>query len=203
MLSERIGVPVFVENDVNAASLGAVAITGQDDLVYLSIGTGLAAGLVLDGRLRRGVHWAAGEIGHVPVDPGGQPCQCGQRGCLETVASGSALDAAWPSSDQQPAQAIFAAAARGDERATAVRDRFADGVAGAVRVLSLAVDPRTVVLGGGVAHLGDQMVVAVSQALARQASGSPFLTSLDLAERLRVIPSDQPVAAVGAARLGR
>src|ERR671910_811353 len=88
LLADLVGVPVLVENDVNAATLGAVALSGADDVVYLSIGTGLAAGLVLEGRLRRGEHGAAGEIGHVPVDPQGVVCQCGQRGCLETIASG-------------------------------------------------------------------------------------------------------------------
>jgi len=203
LLSARVGAPVLVENDVNAATLGAVALSGENDLVYLSIGTGLAAGLALDGRLRRGGHGAAGEIGHVPVDPAGLLCGCGQRGCLETVASGSALAAAWPSGDLPPAQAIFAAAAAGDARAVAIRDRFAAGVAAAVRVLSLAVDPRTIVLGGGVAQLGDPLLEAVSEALRQQAAASPFLASLDLANRLRVVPLDHPVAAVGAALLGR
>src|SRR6478609_504655 len=196
-LAERLGVPVVVENDVNAATLGAVALSGEDDLVYLSIGTGLAAGLVLEGRLRRGVHGAAGEIGHVPVDPSGALCQCGQRGCLETVASGSALAAAWPSGDVPPAQAIFAAAQSGDPLAIDARSRFAAGVAGAIRVLCLTVDPRTVVLGGGVAQLGEQLRAAVGAALDDQAATSPFLASLDLAGRLRVVPSDYPVAAVG------
>jgi glucokinase len=203
LLGTRLGVPVVVENDVNAATLGAVALSGEDDLVYLSIGTGLAAGLVLQGRLRRGDHGAAGEIGHVPVDPSGALCQCGQRGCLETIASGSAVAAAWPSGDVPPAQALFAAAQSGDPKALAARDRFAEGVAGAVRVLSLTVDPRTVVLGGGVAQLGEQLRVAVAAALRVQAATSPFLASLDLAGRLRVVPSDYPVAAVGAALLGR
>jgi predicted NBD/HSP70 family sugar kinase len=203
LLAELIGVPVLVENDVNAATLGAVALSGADDLVYLSIGTGLAAGLVLDGRLRRGDHGAAGEVGHVPVDPSGQPCSCGQRGCLETVASGTALAAAWPSGDQPAAQALFAAAASGDPAAIAIRDRFADGVAEAIRVLSLSVDPRTIVLGGGVAQLGQPLLAAVTEALLRQAAASPFLASLDLAGRVRVIPADHPVAAVGAALLGR
>jgi glucokinase len=202
LLGDRVDVPVLVENDVNAASLGAVALSGADDLVYLSLGTGLAAGLVLDGHLRRGGHGAAGEIGHLPVDPAGLLCGCGQRGCLETVASGSALAAAWPSGDLPPAQAIFAAAAAGDARAVEVRDRFAAGVAAAVRVLSLAVDPRTIVLGGGVAQLGQPLLEAVSAALREQAATSPFLASLDLAGRLRVVPRDHPVAAVGAALLG-
>lgn len=203
LLRERLGAPVVVENDVNAATLGAVAMSGADDLVYLSIGTGLAAGLVLEGRLRRGHHGAAGEIGHVPVDPAGARCQCGQRGCLETVASGSALAAAWPSVDVPPAQALFAAAAAGVAGAVAVRDRFTAGVASAIRMLSLAVDPRTVVLGGGVAQLGELLRATVAAALRDQARTSPFLASLDLAGRLRVVPADYPVAAVGAALLGR
>ena len=203
LLAELVGVPVLVENDVNAAALGAVALSGADDLVYLSLGTGLAAGLVLDGRLRRGDHGAAGEIGHLPVDPAGRLCSCGQRGCLETVASGSALAAAWPSGDQPAAEALFAAAAAGDRAAAAVRDRFADGVAEAVRVLSLSVDPRTVVLGGGVAQLGERLLTAVTEALRRQTAHSPFLASLDLAGRVSVVPADHPVAAVGAAMLGQ
>ena len=203
LLAEIIGVHVLVENDVNAAALGAVALSGADDLVYLSIGTGLAAGLVLDGRLRRGDHGAAGEIGHVPVDPSGLLCSCGQRGCLETVASGSALEAAWPSGERPAAQVLFAAAAAGDREAAAIRDRFADGVAEAVRVLSLSVDPRTIVLGGGVAQLGEPLLTAVTEALRRQTTESPFLASLDLAGRMRVVPADHPVAAVGAALLWR
>jgi len=202
LLADRLGVPVRVENDVNVAALGATARSGVDDLVYLSIGTGLAAGLVLDGRLRRGAHGAAGEIGHVPVDPAGVRCRCGQRGCLETVASGSGLAAAWPSADVAPAQAVFAAAAAGDPRAGGVRDAFVAGVAEAVRLLALAVDPDVVVLGGGVAHLGEPLRRAVADALDTQARSSAFLTSLDLAARLRVV-GEEPVAAFGAAMLGR
>jgi len=202
-LEQRLGVPVQVENDVNVATLGAVALSGIRDLVYLSIGTGLAAGVVLDGTLRRGATGAAGEIGHVPTDPGGALCQCGQRGCLETVASGRALAVAWPSGDRPPAQSLFAAALAGDARAVEVRDRFAAGVADAVRVVCLSVDPETVVLGGGVAQLGAPLVDAVAHALRSQAAPSPFLASLDLAGRIRLVPADQPVAAIGAAMLGR
>lgn len=207
-LEQRLGVSVAVENDVNVATLGAVALSGIRDLVYLSIGTGLAAGLVLDGTLRRGATGAAGEIGHVPIDPAGALCQCGQRGCLETVASGRALAEAWHSAgsdggDDPPAQALFAAAAAGDVKAIAVRDRFAAGVADAVRTLCLSVDPATIVLGGGVAQLGAPLVSAVASALRAQAAASPFLASLDLAARIRVVPADQPVAAIGAALLGR
>jgi glucokinase len=105
-LADRTGATVVVENDLNAATWGAHVLSGADDLAYLALGTGLAAGFVLSGTLRRGVHGAAGEIGHVPVDPAGPLCSCGQRGCLELRASGSALSAAWPAQgDVPPAEA--------------------------------------------------------------------------------------------------
>jgi glucokinase len=206
-LEARIGHPVLVENDVNAAALGATALLPAGtpaDLAYLSIGTGLAAGLVLDGRLRRGVHGAAGEIGHVPVDPAGALCQCGQRGCLETIASGSAMAAAFPAAGEvHAATAVFAAASEGDGEALGVRDRFAHAVAAAVRLLCLTVDVEAVVLGGGVAQIGEPLRVAVAAALDEQAKVSAFLDSLRLADRLSVVPAEHPVAAVGAAFLGR
>jgi predicted NBD/HSP70 family sugar kinase len=202
LLADRLGTRVLVENDANAATVGAVAETGEGDLVYLAIGTGLAAGLAADGRLRRGVHGAAGEVGHLPVDATGLPCGCGQTGCLETVGSGSALRAAWPVAEGHPATALFAAAAAGDPKAIVVRDRFAAGLAAAVRVLCLTVDPAVVVLGGGVAQLGEQLRVSVAAALLDQAAQAPFLAALDLAGRLRVLPPDVPVAALGAALLG-
>jgi predicted NBD/HSP70 family sugar kinase len=203
LLSQRLGASVLVENDVNVATLGAHLLSGADDVAYVSLGTGLAAGLVLNGVLRRGAHGAAGEIGHLPVDPHGPLCSCGQRGCLELVASGRALAAAWPTTGGlPPAQALFAAAAAGDEKAIAIRDRFAAGVADAVRVVALAADPEAVVIGGGVANLGDPLLEAVRCALRQQAAGSPFLSSLDLAGRVRLVPAGMPVAALGAASLG-
>ena len=203
VLADRLGHPVMIENDVNAATLGAAEITAATDLAYVSLGTGLAAGLLLDGRLRRGHHGAAGEIGHIPVDPSGSWCTCGQRGCLETIASGSALAAAWPSDGTPPAQALFAAADAGDPAAIAARDRFAGAVACAVRLLALTVNVECVVLGGGVAQLGEPLREVVAEALREQAAASPFLAALSLSERVRVLPAGVPVAALGAALVGR
>jgi glucokinase len=201
LLVDRLGQPVALENDVNAAALGASRVLGADDLALVSIGTGLAAGTVLDGRLRRGLRAAAGEIGHVPVDPRGRRCECGQLGCLETIASGSAVSRAWPSEDEPSAVALFAAADAGDPRAVDVRRDLADGIAAAVRMLCLSVDVERVVLGGGVSQLGEPLAVAVRDALHRQASGSAFLGALDLASRVTVVPAGVPVAAIGAALL--
>ena len=203
LLAERLGVAVVLENDVNVAALAARALAGADDVVYLSVGTGLAAGLVIDGRLRRGEHGAAGEIGHVPVDPAGSQCGCGQTGCLETIASGGALAKAWPTTDQPPAAALFAAAAAGDHAAVVVRDRFCWGVASAIRVLGLTIDPERIVLGGGVSEVGEPLREEVVRQLRALGEGSPFLASLGLAERLSMVPRHYPVSAVGAAILGR
>jgi predicted NBD/HSP70 family sugar kinase len=206
-LSDRLDHPVLIENDVNVAALGTTPLlpAGRTrDLAYLSIGTGLAAGLVLDGRLRRGVHGAAGEVGHLAVDPYGARCTCGQVGCLETVASGSAIEAAWPVADESgPAMSLFRAAGDGDPRAVAVVRRFAGAVATTVRVLCLTADVESVVLGGGVAQVGDPLLAAVRRELDEQAEESPFLASLGLSERVLLVPVGYPAAAVGAALLGR
>ncbi|NAZ88310.1 ROK family protein, partial [Kineococcus indalonis] len=205
-LSARLGgVPVSVENDVNATALGARELLAPGaDLVLLSLGTGLAAGVVVGGALLRGASGAAGEVGHLALDPRGLPCPCGQRGCLETVASGAALRRAWPHGGEgRSAEHLFAAAAAGDPAAVAVRDSWAGAVALAVRTLALTCDPEHLVLGGGVAAVGEPLRQAVAAALRAQAAGSRFLRGLAVDERLSVLPAGTPVAAVGAARLGQ
>jgi glucokinase len=214
-LQRRLNLPVVVENDVNAAACGVTAHLGLNgvDLAYLSIGTGLAAGIVLNGVLRRGPNNTAGEIGHVPVDLSGPVCGCGQRGCLEVLASGSAIAARWPvgpdngldaaAAGKHPAQALFDAAAAGDPRAIVIRDDVAGYLAAAVRMLALTVDVDLVVLGGGVSEVGEPLCQAIASALDRQAESSPFLRGLNLSARLSLVPRDQPIAAVGAALLAR
>ncbi|MDC7122119.1 ROK family protein, partial [Cellulomonas fimi] len=203
-------VPVRLENDLNAAVVGAARFVephadgAQHDLAFLALGTGLAAGLLLDGRLRRGSQGAAGEIGHLTFVPDGLPCKCGQTGCLEQYASGSALDAAWPSRTGAPAPAeVFAAAAAGDPEAVALRDQFAAAVAAGVRVLVLTCDVRHVVIGGGVSAVGAPLLDAVRGVLDAAAGTSPFLASMRLADRVTLAPEGVPVGAVGAALVGR
>jgi len=94
MLEERLGRPVVLENDANAAAVGewwCGAGRGSRHLVYVTVSTGVGGGLVLDGRLYRGATDTAGEIGHVLVDPEGPVCSCGRRGHLEGIASGPAI----------------------------------------------------------------------------------------------------------------
>ena len=217
LLSARLsGVTVRIDNDLNAAALGAAHLSrgpalagaaadtrGVPDLAYLALGTGVAAGLVLDGAVRRGAMGAAGEIGHIPVVADGLACPCGQRGCLERYASGAAIDAAWPSRTGRPAPAeLFEAAQAGDPEAVLIRDAFAAAVAAAVRLLVLTCDVGRVVIGGGVSAVGAPLLEAVQAALRQQAAGSSFLRSMDISSRVELAPCDVPVAAIGAALLG-
>ena len=205
-LRSRLATTVRVENDVNAAAMGAYSLLAATEhpssMAYLNLGTGLAAGLVLNGSLWRGSLGAAGEIGHIPIDPLGALCPCGQRGCLETVASGSAIARQWPTADHRPAQSLFAAATSGDSRAIEIRDRFIEAIASAVRLLVLTVDVDVVVIGGGLSNLGPPLLHAVQGVLEQWQGTSPFIASLDLARRVRLLPEGFPAAVVGAALVG-
>jgi glucokinase len=173
-IAGRFDRPVTVDNDATAAAwaehlLGAGR--GYRHLLFVGVGTGIGGGIVIDGRLTRGAHGLAGEIGHIIVEPGGPVCGCGNRGCWEQVAGGHALARAGaravlddPESEiaklarGDPARAtgelVARAAAAGDGAAVAivaeVGHRLGEGIAGLVNVL----DPEAVVVGGGVSELG-------------------------------------------------
>jgi predicted NBD/HSP70 family sugar kinase len=204
-VAARLGRDVRVENDVNAAALGAFSLLGRtsaQSMAYLNLGTGLAAGLVLGGGLWRGSRGVAGEIGHIPVDPAGPLCPCGQRGCLELMASGSAVARQWPTDDPKPVRALFAAADAGDAVALQVRERLVENVAAAVRLLVLTVDVDDVVIGGGLSSLGDVLLGEVRTVLQGWSTDSEFLASLQLPERVTLVPSGVNAAAIGAALIG-
>ena len=205
-LSQHFGMPVRVENDVNAAALGAFHLTGQASdasIAYLNLGTGLAAGLVLRGELWRGARGAAGEIGHVLVDPAGPLDLDGQRGGLEVVASGSGIARQWARGDENAVTAVLDAADAGDARAIEIRRRLFEGVAASVRILVLTVDVETVVIGGGLAGLGPRLMDGVCAVIEGWEAQSPFIASLALCDRLQLVPAGTPVAALGAAHLGQ
>lgn len=196
-------VPIAVENDVKAAALGAAALRGDGaSMAYLNLGTGVAAGIVTDGRIWRGVHGTAGEVGHLSVDPAGRLCGCGQRGCVETLCGGGALAKAWGRPGALPVRDIFEAAESGDPHALALRSDLARGAAAAVRILVLSVDVETVVIGGGLTALGDRLHTDIVDALRREAEGSAFMRSLRLDERIELLPVGSPAAALGAALVG-
>lgn len=199
----HLGVTVGVENDVKAAALGAYALHGgSGSMGYLNVGTGIAAGIVTDGRLWRGARGTAGEVGHIAVDPNGPLCRCGQFGCIEAFAGGGSIAERWGRAGALPVRDVFDAADRGDPLARDLRSGLARGVAAAIRVLVLTADVDVVVLGGGVTALGDRLMGDVTAELAASAEASAFMRSLRLEDRVELLPAGSPAAALGAALVG-
>jgi glucokinase len=172
-LRARVDLPVAVENDATCAALAEWllgAATGLDDVVVVSLGTGIGGGVVAGGALQRGSQGFAGEVGHMIVDPTGRECPCGRRGCWERYASGAALPESWRSrpdretsslagSTEMLTGAMIEAAARaGDQVALAVFDDFADWLAVGLASLTNILDPVRIVLGGGVSEVHDLFI---------------------------------------------
>jgi len=190
-LRERFGLPVTVDNDATAgawaeARLGASR--GYDESLFVGVGTGIGGGIVTGGHLLRGAHGFAGEIGHVIVEPDGPQCGCGNRGCWEQVASGQALEREGAQAIAEAPGSAFAALAGGDAAkvtgelvAAAARDgdpvagrivhgigrRLGEGIAGLVNVL----DPAVVVVGGGMARIGDPIFDPLREAYHESVEG--------------------------------
>lgn len=155
LLSERIGHEVAVDNDATCAAIAERALgaaRGRDDVVVVTLGTGIGGGLITAGQVYRGRHGFAGEIGHMVVDPDGPPCPCGRRGCWERYASGAGLAmlAGGISGEE-----VLGAARAGDRPALAVVDEFARWVALGLANLTNVLDPELFVLGGGLADGAD------------------------------------------------
>lgn len=191
-----------VDNDVNAAALGAWTLRkGGSSLAYLNLGTGLASGIILDGKLWRGARGAAGEIGHISIDPDGPVDADGLPGAIEVYASGGGLVRQW-GVEGAVARDVLDAADAGDARARAIRDRLFYGLASAVRVLVLTLDVEAIVVGGGLAGQGHKLIEGATRVIDGWAAASSFVASLDLAGRMSLVDHDVPVAALGAATLG-
>jgi Transcriptional regulator/sugar kinase len=156
VLSAALGVPAFVENDVNAFLLGEVragTATGARSALGITLGTGVGGALWLDGRLWSGPRGAAGEIGHIPGF-GDEPCTCGGRGHLETVASGRGIERHYlvTSGRRAGAREIAERAATGEREAIATMRRAAHGAARGILITVGLLDVATVVVGGGVSR---------------------------------------------------
>lgn len=200
LLRERTGVEVAIENDVTAAAVGAAHLMQlSGSVAYINLGTGLSAGIVVEGKPWRGSQGLAGEVGHLAVDPRGRLCPCGQRGCLETVASGSALKAYWPAGGEHPGWVLAAAVASGDADAKLAFELLVEGAASTVRAMGVTIAPEAVVIGGGLRKIGTPLIEGIREQLRAWEAESPFLSGFTLSQRLQVLPEGMPAATVGAA----
>lgn len=151
-LRERFQVPVFLENDADAAVLGecwAGAGRGCESAVMLTLGTGIGGGALANGRLLRGADGGHPELGHVPVEPGGPPCYCGTKGCFESIASGTAIGAAGKEAGFADSREVFAAAALGHATARSIVNRAIRATATAAWTILHTLMPERIILGGG------------------------------------------------------
>jgi predicted NBD/HSP70 family sugar kinase len=173
-------VPVVLAGDAQCMAVGEWWLGGRDvtSLLGIVVSTGIGGGAVLRGVPILGTTGNAGHIGHIVVDPDGEPCPCGARGCLETVASGPsmvrwALARGWTPGGADPAdtaKALTAAARDGVPAARAAFDRAADALATAIRTTTAILDISDVVIGGGVAAAGALLLDPLRAALARHAT---------------------------------
>ncbi|WP_282203423.1 ROK family protein [Kitasatospora fiedleri] len=171
LLGAAFGVPVLVDNNTRLAALAESvwgSATGSRDVLYLRLSHGVGGGLVIRGALHAGAYGLSGELGHITVDPAGPPCDCGGRGCLETVASvGAVLDAHREAGGRSADLAEFLAAATGGEPAALGVLRTVGGHVGTVlAAVCNAVGPGVVVVGGELAGAGPLLLDPVQEALA-------------------------------------
>ena len=189
LMSERLDLPVVVDNDANCALLAearAGAAQGTRDALMLTLGTGIGGGILADGQVYRGAG-GAGELGHTVVELDGDPCTCGSRGCLETVASGSAIaQAGADAATAEPQSALGRAKAAGKEiTGPLVTELAGEGDAAAIEVLARAgrklgaglaslanaFGPEVIVIGGGASAAGELLLAPAREELKRRALG--------------------------------
>jgi glucokinase len=220
-LEEHIDLPVVIENDANSAAWGEFAFgagADVDDLLMVTVGTGVGGGLVLDGELYRGAFGVAAEIGHLRVVPDGHLCGCGKRGCLEQYASGSALvREARTAATGRSAQAswlleraggdpvgitgplITAAAQDGDPFAVELLASVARWLGAGIASLAAVLDPAAVVIGGGVSEAGDLLLDPMRAAFESHLSGHGYRPVAEI----RLATLGNKAGVIGAADLAR
>jgi glucokinase len=169
-VAAHTGLPAAFGHDVRAGGLAEARLGGGRrgrHVLFVAIGTGIAAASVVEGRTYAGAHGAAGELGHVVVRPGGPPCRCGGRGCLEAVASASALARRYTAATGRAATAVevVARAGAGEPAAGQAWQETIDALADGLHTAQSLFDPDTVVLGGGLAEAGDALLVPLRTAL--------------------------------------
>lgn len=215
-IEKEIGIPFHIDNDANVAALGeqwAGAGNNEPNVVFVTLGTGVGGGLISDGRLLHGAVDAAGEIGHVTVEPDGYLCTCGKKGCLEQYASATGVvriardlaeEYAGPSTlkfeidDGQAvdAERIFDLAKENDELANKVVDRFAYYLGLALGNTANLLNPSTIVLGGGVSHAGEFLAEKVRAAI------KPFLfATIRDVTKIKIAELGNDAGIIGAASL--
>jgi glucokinase len=169
IVAEAVGLPVILDHDVRAAGLAELELgagRGLQEVLFVALGTGIAAAVITRGQVSAGATGRAGELGHLPVFPEGEWCACGQRGCTETYASAAALSRRYSAASgisDVPAKDVISRAAAGDRLADEI---FQDAITALGRALVnyiLLMDPELILIGGGMAASGAAVLRPLTQ----------------------------------------
>ena len=169
---ERLGVPVHVDNDANLGALAEATFgagRGTRNLFYVGLSEGIGGGVIIDGRIYLGHTGAAGELGHIVVNPDGQVCRCGNRGCLATVAGGAALTAALRQihGAHMTVDELIALSRDGDSGAARLLADAGEAVGRVLAGMCSLLDPELVIIGGELAPAGQPLLDSISGSLER------------------------------------
>ncbi|NBT46221.1 MAG: ROK family protein [Actinobacteria bacterium] len=219
-LESRLGLPVFIENDANAAGWAEHrfgAAKGISNMMMITIGTGVGGAIVTDGRLFRGGFGIGAELGHWRFVPNGKPCGCGQRGCLEQYASGTALlnnakDLVNSGvekakrllelsgrAENLDGQMIFEAIQENDPAALELLEELGTNIGIAIASMVAILDPEVAVIGGGVSLLGDRLLQPIRRAYLEHLPAKGFRPEISIVAALLT----NEAGAIGAADLAR
>jgi glucokinase len=188
-VAQRIGLPTWMEKDANQAALGELWLGAARQIehsICFTLGTGIGTGIILNGQLYRGGMGGAGEIGHLPILPNGPQCGCGNHGCLEALASASAVSREARAAVEQDSQSamvalaggqaeaitseiVFAAARAGDATAQCVLDTALEYLGIGIASIINAFNPDLIVLGGGMAQAGEQLLSPIRNVVGQHA----------------------------------
>ena len=216
MVKKETGLETFLINDASAAALGEHCFgagRGVKDLIYITVSTGIGGGIIINGKLYTGVSGSAGEIGHMTIDVNGTRCNCGNIGCLELLASGKAvaraaqkaiadgvktiiLELAEGEPQNITAQTVSVAAQKGDELASAIISKAATYLGVGMVNLVNVFNPEMIIVGGGMAKMGDMLLDTARKVVAERAFHLPT-------QQVLIVPSQlgDNAAVLGAAAL--
>src|SRR5699024_7178706 len=187
-LHRRSNLPVFIENDANLAALAENwQGSGEQskDVMFITLGTGVGGGIIVNGEIMNGVNGTAAELGHILVDPNGSPCNCGRTGCLETIASATgivrqamdevtdnpngALASFYKQQGKLEAKDVFNLAQEGDMASENIIDKTMDVLGLAIANTAVIINPSQIIIGGGVSKAGEQLLSKINRSFKKYA----------------------------------
>lgn len=217
-VGDALGIPAYIENDANAAALGeyyAGAAKGAKSAIVITLGTGLGAGIIIDGKIFSGSNYAGAEIGHTVINVDGEPCTCGRKGCFEAYCSATALVKFTKRSiEQNPSSLMvrfaekegkisgrtaFNAAKEGDQAGREVVDLFIKNLScGIINTINV-FQPNILCIGGGVSNEGDNLLIPLKECISKEV----YSKNSDSNTEITLCKLGNNSGIIGAALLGR